>query len=412
MKNVKTEKMKPDNRLAAIVAAALILLCHGLQARAQDINRIAADIASASRAVKTQTAGALAEAEQLRGATALANPEVEVEQLFGPRDAGDKLTVAVSQEFEFPTVYSARRRVADKAMEAAQAAATTAWLDKALEAKLTMIDIIYCRRQIEILSAMLANLQTLADKSRLALEGGEISLLEYRRFGLDRVAMQGRLSTLRLEVDALVSTLRTMAAGSDCTAAVDALAAFPDEPLMTLEEYRDQSRLLDPSAAYADASAAEAALKIKAFDAGRLPSFTLGYIFNREGGASYNGFRIGLSLPLWSAAHSRRALQLERQEWDDESRLAAIEATVAVEALYNRVQTLDAEIADLAPYFTSPSYPALLLKAYEGGQTTATEYLTEANYFIEAELQYLAKQRERAAAAARLNKFSLLSPGR
>ncbi|MDE5684089.1 MAG: TolC family protein, partial [Muribaculaceae bacterium] len=184
------------------------------------------------------------------------------------------------------------------------------------------------------------------------------------------------------------------------------ITAFPEEVLLPLADYRATMLAADPTLAAHSRLIDAANAGVSVNRAGRLPSFSLGYVHDYEEGFHFNGFSVGISLPSWGKNHSTSA-----------AKAAAIAAGFEKE---NYAQSLEAglvsdwyEASDLAirlvpvkNEFADDNYLDLLSKSYDGGQLTIFEYLREINEYIDFKITLNELEHRYSTVVARLNRYN------
>lgn len=394
------------NLFALILAATIPAFCHG------QVDDLARQIASTSPSVRAASLGARSEVEEIRAENRLPDPAAELENLWGP-DGANKFTASISQEFEFPTTYHYRALASRDGDRAIEYLHRSVWLEKALEAKLLIIDYIFNVRQIATLHKLCTNLDSLASVSERAFRGGEIGMLDLRKVQLERNALLHRVATLEAEQTDLIGQINALGApGTDMEIALGNLSDFPVQPFLSLADYEKQAADMNPTLAYNALQKDSRQNLLKSAKASRLPSISLGYIYNREEGATFHGLSASLSLPVWSNSARLRSLSLQADELMVQSESVAVAESANIAALHasaKRVSSsIESESAILSPA-SEPPAQELLLKALRGGQISVLDYLSEANYFVEAELQLEEARHHLATDLAKLNKYLLLN---
>ena len=141
----------------AIIACTLAGLC-AAPLCAQDYDRALRQIETNSTALRA--AACRAEAERAAGRTGITPPDPEVEfgYLWGdPSAVGKRIDFAVSQEFDFPTSYVHRSRMARIEAANADLRARAERLRLLLEAKLTLVEMVYRNAMTDLARRQLAD---------------------------------------------------------------------------------------------------------------------------------------------------------------------------------------------------------------------------------------------------------------
>lgn len=321
-------------------------------------------------------------ADNLTGLT-LPNPEVSFSYMFGqPSDVPNKTNIEVTQSFDFATLSGAKRRLAE-ANNAIAAADVQAERQKiALEVENLLINYVYQTRLCAQLEKQLELVSSLDEQVALALKKGNVTMLEYNRVSLEKMAKEIELAEARQEQENLVNQLITLNGGQNLELPAD----WPDAPLPASFD-----------AWLADACKSNAELQVLALNIERdnkevelrkkegLPEFSVGYTNELVKDANYHGFAIGFSLPLWgnrgrvkSAESVRAASQMRLQsavdEYADRKKSEYNKALMLAETSRNYVKLYTKIEQDNLTY---------LKKALDKGVINMIEYMSEQEDFFE-----------------------------
>ena len=156
-------------------------------------------------------------------------------------------------------------------------------------------------------------------------------------------------------------------------------------------------------------SAQKAALRqISVSKAKGLPSFELGYRMNpSSGGQRYNGFLVGISIPLFSNRNNVKQAKAQSLYTD----LQLESATTVVEnelmQLYNRSVALKASIDEYRTELDRQNSLALLNKAIQAGQISMIEYFVDVTTLYQSLQNYMQLQNEYQKVMAQIYKYQL-----
>lgn len=331
------------------------------------------------------------QAEALRGDNQLAGPEVEYTKVWGNNaEIGDKWTLSVSQGFDWPGVYAARREAIRNSETAAQYLREATMLDTRAEGRQLLIDLIHARQTVDMQTELANRVDALEELYRKGAEEGTETRLDYNKTRLERIAVHRELHSSQAQYQAIVSQLSSFASGRDVDRiitlagtdypAVPASVATPDMATLTQRDPAYQAAL-----ANAETSRSMAKLERRS----RLPGFSIGYEHETEIGGGFNGFAIAVTLPSWGRNHKSKAAELEAQAavWDAEMALTKRQAQMSGDAM--RLKALREVIDEYEPVINDKSNLELLTKALNAGQITYLTYIEEVNYFISAHRDYL-----------------------
>ena len=348
--------------------------------------------------------------ETERSVNRLSNPEIEVEQVWGSKGVGNKFDLSVSQGFDWPTLYRARARAINAQSTANMLMEQSAIIEKMLEVKSLLVDIIFQKKIIEISQLVYNHMVELEKASKESYEHGEISKLEYKRTELERIQTSIQLKENERLLDELYTTLENTTGKLNCRALTSDLKDVPEWILEPESNYEDKIERYDPRMAYlkASAEAIELGTQVEKKSAS-LPSFNIGYVFQREQGETFNGFNISMSLPIYG-----------RKSIITASKANVLSAQLAIQTeqisilskMRNQRRTalsLARELEDYSGIFSKDNYSDLLQLALEGGETDNIHYLQEINYYIGVTSQYIELQHQYNLALVSLNRYNMFS---
>lgn len=331
------------------------------------------------------------------------NPEVEFGYLWGTNNPENKWDLSISQTFDFPTLYSARRRAIGARRTSAELEYHANVIEKRLEAMQLLIELAYCDKALRIQKEVVENLGNVTSIVQKAFDNGECTILDVNKSRIEHAnscIAVNELCAKRREIVASLSLLT----GSKVEQKEIAELGYPG---LLLHDYDYYQKI------YADNPLVEAYMAVtreaetnqRIARMGYLPQITLGYQHEREGRESFDGFKVGITLPFFT--NRKRSQLAEKQAVAAKFAAEAkrIELESALTSDYEDAVNQQLLIEMLAPVFNQTNHPALLLKSFKGGQMSATEYLSELNYFRVAEQDFLIIERDYYLSLAKLNRF-------
>ena len=139
-----------------------------------------------------------------------------------------------------------------------------------------------------------------------------------------------------------------------------------------------------------------------------LPSFNLGYRMNpSSGGNRYNGFLVGISIPIFSNRNNVRQAKAQSLYAD----LQLDNAETAIERdllqLYNQALALKTSIDEYTEVLKAQNNLVLLNKAIQAGQISMIEYFVDVTTLYDSMQNHMRLQNEYQKVLAQLYKFRL-----
>lgn len=323
----------------------------------------------------------------------LPNPTIEWNQLWADRSAGGNANeLAVVQSFDFPSVYIHKNRLAKVKADAAEWQYAVLRQQVLLKAQQVCREIIYLRQQQEVLANRLKSASCLEEFYRQRLASGDANQLEYNKIQLEKMnaAHASRLNAVALQ--AQLEQLKALNGGVEVRFTQ---SIFPELPaLPPFEELEKEYIGADPNLQNLSREAESARYEIKVNRGLSLPKFDIGY--RRTGGSAetMNGFRIGLSVPLWENRNTVRQAkaQAEYTVMVLEDNTQVLRA--ALRELYLQAESLRVSRDEYKRILEQQRNEELLTKALEAGQISMIEYFAEISLLYDSIRNYLDVEKE------------------
>ena len=387
-----------------IIIAATLAMANA--ANAITIEDVIANVKQNNKELKYTTAQIDAQASEIKTNNNLSNPVVEGGYLFGKGPAENKWEVGVSQEFEWPGLYSSRGAANKARVEAMKLGYSVKQLQLLTEAYGVCLDIISLNRQIEYEKNIQSNIDALYEKNMKAFEHGEVSVIDINKLKVERIGLQQKIDDCVLRRDALVKQLEGYNANMPL-AGVESLNEYPAQQLVSLDEYLAEAKESAPEVMQyrVDMAADEKDVKVAKMQG--LPKFSLGYKHANEEGNSFNGATVGVSLPIFENRGKKKAAKAKAISSQLAYDNAVLVLTNEVTTNYNKATTLGKQLAGYSEALDGVNNVEILNKALAGGQISLLTYLQEVRYFVEARAVMLEMESEYNQVLVNLNKYKM-----
>ena len=386
----------------AILAAALVLS----SAQAITIDDVLTQVKQNNTQLKAAGARLDADQKSLKSSNNLPDPEVGGAYLFGKGPLDDKWEIGISQQVEWPGVYSARSNAADALISALQHGYSAEQLEVLNQARSLCIDIVGYNNLIQFNQGVLNNLNRLFDTYNKALAHGEVSIIDVNKLKIERLLMQQKIDEATSLRTAAVEQLKGINGGIDIAGA-ESLSTYAPLPLLSLEQHLTQARSSSPLLAKQNALVAAQSKNATATARQSLPSLSLGYRHVCEMGDHFNGISMGVSLPVFSNRGKKSAARASvfAAEMDASFTQNALESNIAT--CHQRATALKNQIGVYDNALTSTDNIAVLNKALNGGEMSLLNYLQELRYFVEAQAVMLSLQNDYNKTLAQLWQYTM-----
>lgn len=388
-----------------IISVFTLLVSLSLHAQ-QDINAVLASIEENNTTL--QASREAMEAQKLANRTGiyLANPEVEFGYLWGdPAAIGKRTDFSVTQSFDLATLTGRKSSVANEQNVLAEWEYKMDRMNILLEAKRYCIDLIYYNALRRELDLRLQHAETIATGYEERLKRGDVSLLEYNKARLNLSTALGEISRVEVERSSLLEQLKRLNGGVAIS-----VESVEFEPLLLPSRFDDwylSAEEQSPALAYIRQQVAIEKQQVALSKAKNLPTLTTGYLSEKVVGETYQGFTVGVSIPLWEnknqVKQARAAVKAAESRVEDGKQ----QFYSGLQLLYNRTVGLKAAAVNYRQSLEVANSSELLKKALDAGEISLLEYVLEMGLYYDTVNRALEAERNYQLAYAELSAVEL-----
>jgi len=333
------------------------------------------------------------------------NPQAEVIYQWGsPVDIGNKTTISITQQFDFPTAYVYRAKLAKSLANTVEYEFRGKRTEVLQKTGQLYADLVYHNALIAELQRQQKSALIIAQSLKQKYEAGEISIIPYTQAELIHQELNSRISQAKLSQKNLSDELIALN-GSIPLVIADTIILIPDLP-DSFDTWYSQNESRNPELAYLKTEMENSRIKLKLAKAQSLPTFNTGYASEKVVGEHFQGVVVGMSVPLWEKSNTvKYAKANERyiQLLTDDYLFAFRQSS---ERLYNRAKTLRELALQLSNNINRLDIVSKLNLALEKGEISIVEYYAELNNFNSIKERLLDVQHEYLKAYIELNRFS------
>lgn len=333
------------------------------------------------------------------------NPEIEAGYKFGYGEESSKIELGISQEFDFPTVYSHQNKIRKMSSQIIDIQYEIDRSSVLAEAQAICTELIFCKMKIALFKQNYDNATKIANAYQKMMEIGETNILEYNKSKMNLANAKNNYELEIIHHDNLMATLRIMNGGKD----ID--FQHEEYPVIFLPENFDEwySHIENTNPVF-EQMRQQLAIdqqKVKLSKAQWFPKFSVGYGAEMAQGHNEgeHGPSIGLVLPLW---HNKGTVKSAKLHAEAAETLLMNEKAVTynyLNSLYAKAKALQGNIGTLAVSLQDFDSQALLLKAFENGELNLIDYVTETEYYQNAMLELYSAQYEMNATLIELMSY-------
>lgn len=337
----------------------------------------------------------------------LPDPSVSYVHQYGNREGmGIQGELVASQSFDFPSVYVQKNKLAKSKAASFDRQGAEFRQQILLQAKEICLDLVLLNQQRALLDQRRQNAEQLAELYAMRLETGDANILETNKIDLELLNAK---TEARMNESARIAKLQELATlnGGIAIDFTDT-TYMSDGDILSFEELCAEAVTSNPQLLTLKSEQVAAHRQLSVNKSKSLPSFELGYRMNTAtGGERFNGFLVGISIPLFSNRNNVK--QAKAQALYTDLQLESTTTTVESELhqLYNQSVALKTSMDEYNTVLKSQNSLALLNKAIQTGQISMIEYFVDVTTFYQSMQNYMQLQNEYQKVMAQLYKYKL-----
>ena len=362
-------------KLRYILLAACTLATAGM--RSQSIEDVLRQIERNNKELQAQTQATNAAKLEVQTQNNLEDPSVEYSPFYTRGITGmSSSELVVTQGFDFPTLYAARRQSGKWKQESLDRQQLASRREILLTAKNICLDLIMLNQQQKLLDERMRNADELLELFEKRLQEGDAGILEVNKIKMERMNVRTEAAQNNAAHRTALQQLLAMNGNMPLRFSSD---TYPD--VQELKDYNalyDEVMLTDAGLLAADADAQAAQEELKVNRQSWLPKIEVGYRRNTSLDEKSNGFLIGGSLPIFS--NRKRGKIARAQALSARLRLdnARLQAEAQTQSLFNEMQQLR-EAMKAYDVVLMHKTLRLLQDAVRAGQLSIIDFYVEAD---------------------------------
>ena len=282
-----------------ILFLAGLFLCMPQGGKSQPIDELLQQIERNNKSLQALRQENEAARQEIRSQNNLEDPSVEYSPFYTKgTDGMSSSELVVSQGFDFPTRYAARRKSGQLQSEYLDRQYLVARRDLLLGARLQCLDLIRLNRTRELLEARLRNAGELLALFEKRLEEGDASILEVNKIRMERM---NATSELAQNESARQQALAALQAMNGDQAVAFGVTEYPEAPAVgEYDRLRDELLAAELEVQASESAVRAAGQEVRLNRQNWLPSLEVGYRRNTALDEASNGFLVGASFQIFS----------------------------------------------------------------------------------------------------------------
>lgn len=373
--------------------------------QARDIDSVLSEIEKNNLELQALRMNNKADVLETTAANMLEAPSVEYSPFFHKETSGVASSeLIISQEFDFPTLYSARGKSARLQAELLDARYLSSRRDLLLSAKEMCLDIIMLDESIKLTEQRLGISDELLSLVGKRMKEGEATILEENRVKMEKIDLQTELIQYQTERQGLTDRLTAINGNKpvDLEDMVYPMASLLPDSNQIMEAIMNDDAGLKAAGAAVGIMRQEVSVARQ----GWIPRLTIGYRRNTDGSEASNGFLVGASFPIYSTGRKIKAAAARQAaaQIDMENSRLALESEA--HSLYNELQQLKKSMDIFDADLLSQSL-SILKKSVDAGNMTMIDYYTEADKIYQKKINFISVSNRYQKVLSRIYRNSL-----
>ncbi len=337
----------------------------------------------------------------------LPDPSVSYTHQYGNKEGmGIQGELVASQSFDFPTVYVQKNKLSKAKGEGFDRQSAEIRQQILLQAKEVCLDLVLLNQQKNLLDIRRQNAEQLSALYETRLQNGDANVLEVNKINLELLNAKNEARMNEAARIAKLHELAMLNGGIEIN--FTDTAYLPVENPLSFVDLKQEAIPANRQLLSLQSEKAAALRQLSVSKSLNLPGFELGYRLNTAtGGERFNGFLVGISIPLFS--NRNHVKQAKAQSLYTDLQLESATATIESDLLrlYNQSVALKTSIDEYSEVLKSQNNLALLNKAIQAGQISMIEYFVDVTTLYQSMQNHMQLQNEYQKVMAQLYKFKL-----
>lgn len=332
------------------------------------------------------------------------DPDIEFGYSWGDRRAeGDKYEINVKQSFDFPTAYTYKKKIAGFLNKENDFEYERRRREILLEARLLYVEAAYRSESKKILEDRAEKAGRLFKAYEKRLEHGDADIIEYNKTKLDKINTEKKYQLNEVELDNIMKEIQRLNGGALYEISEFSYSAYilPDN----FEEWFNNVKFKNPDLLLTAQQIETSNVQTMLMQALNLPKFTAGYHNGFEAGARFNGFIVGMTVPLWENKNKVKASKAKSVALQTQYEDKALQFYNSLQSQYEKALKLKALIVEYEGLLNYSNDYDLLKKALDQGQMSAITFIQELGVYYETVDLLMETRRDLGFASARLEQW-------
>lgn len=370
------------------------------------IGRVLQSVEQNNKDLKANTQLTTAQKLEARTGNMPSDPTVSLERLYGsPEELGKSAELTVSQSLDFPTVYANKAKIAKLKSTSYDKQNALFRQELLLKAKDVCLDLVFLNKQKELLNRRERNARELSQSYARRLQTGDATILEVNKIELELLNVK---TEVRMNQASRLAKLRELAAlNGDIPIDFTDTAYEPTEALPLFEDLSAAAMESDLQLRTIESERDIARKGISLSRSNWLPKLELGYRRDMGTGELFNGFIVGVSIPLWENRNTVKQAKAQTYYTEMQLESTTVQAIAGLRGIYDQLQALSASMKEYNDVLNLQENISLLDKALNAGQLSTIDYFVELTTVNQSMQNYIQLENQYQKLLAQVYKYKL-----
>ena len=330
---------------------------------------------------------------------------VSYSHLWGsPEAAGKSGELEISQEFDFPSLYAARKQLAGNLAAQYENGFSMIRQQVLLEAKELYLEQCALTEIESVSKSRLQSNEHLAALYASKLESGDATLVDKNRTEFEYLLLKDEITAISLRIVEIRQRLQVLNGGIPLEYEVsEILPELIPQFEKVLADYEECA----PELLAAKLEEEGAGYDLRVSRRQSLPKFEVGYKYEFATGERFNGVTAGLSIPIFSNRYNVKRAKAVEDMARTQMQAAIVGNRNNLQELYTKAEVLGELAGRYDMLFDTIDYPDMLARILNGGEMNIVDYYSELNTYFATYEAWLRVRLEYSLIASRINMIYL-----
>lgn len=334
----------------------------------------------------------------------MANPEVEFGYMWPDSQLEqNRWNFSVSQSFDFPTAYRYKSQLAKGKNQQVDLEYDRQRREILQQARLLCVELAYQNKLNKELHHRVESARELSNAYQKSFEQGNIDILERNKTKLNLLNIEKSLQMNEVELNTLKTELQRLNGGEPMSVDVDSYSQY-DFPLNFIEWF-ERIKTNNPQIVKAAQDVVLSKKQEQLTRSLNLPKITAGYAREREEGRIFQGFTVGVSIPLWEGRNTVKHQKVQTSALQMQQIDIQLQFRNTLKGNYERASKLAGLLKEYGDALTVTNNKDLLQKALDKGQLSLINYLLELTVYYETLDKFYETERDYFLAVSELQQW-------